>query len=81
MRGSNVAGKNPVKLGGAGRGTTKANTGFKTPGTKAATVAPNQRLNTKVRKVNTIGVVQGMKNSIHKNRGGSAMKAMFRGKA
>lgn len=81
MKGSTKAGVNPVKLGGAGRGTTVANTGFKSPGVAKAKVSPNQNLNLKKRAVNSIGVVQGMKNSIHKNRGGSAMKAIFRGKA
>jgi len=75
MKGSSVSGVNPVKLGGAGRGTTKANGPIKFAGPKAK-VAPNQNLNTKNYKASktAIGTVQGIRNSIHKNRGGSAMK-------
>lgn len=80
MKGSTVSGVNPNKFCGAGKGTTIANGPIKFAGPKAR-VAPNQNLNTKKRAVNSIGVVQGMTNSIHKNRGGKAMKAIFRGKA
>jgi len=49
MKGSTKA--NVVKsYGGAGRGTSKPNTGVKSPGVKNAAKAPHQRLNTKVYK-------------------------------
>jgi hypothetical protein len=74
-----VAGMGMKSLGGAGKGTTKANTGFKSPGVKKATVAPNQKLATKNYKASktAIGTVQGIRDSIHKNRGGAAMKKIL----
>ncbi len=82
MKGSNVAGINPVKLGGAGKGSNTANTGFKAPGTKKPTVPGNQNLNTKNYKAakTAVGTVQGIRDSIHKNRGGSAMKKVLGGR-
>ncbi len=77
MKGSTVAGINPVKLGGAGRGTTVAGLGTKGVGAMKAKLAPNQNIKLKSRKGDYSGVVQGIANKIHKNRGGSAMKKVL----
>ncbi len=81
MRGSTVANVKIKKIGGPVKGSTIANTGTKAVGVAKARVNPNQNLKTKSYKGKAIGTVQGLSKSIHKNRGGSAMKAIFRGKA
>lgn len=82
MKGSSVAGINPKKFGGAGSGTSKPNTGFKSPGVKKPVTAPNQNLATKNYKASksAIGTVQGIRSSIHTKRGGAPMAKLFGGR-
>lgn len=79
MKGSTVAGVGLKNMGGAGKGTTKPNAGTKPAGIKKI-VAPNQKLATKTYKTKAMGTVQGIRDSIHKSRGGSTMKKVLGGR-
>lgn len=77
MKGSTVAGVNPKKFGGAGKGTTVAGLSTKGVGAMKPVVSKNQNLNTKKRKGNYEGVYQDMAAKIHQSRGGKLMKKLL----
>ena len=77
MKGSNVAGVNPLKLGGAGKGTNVAGTHFKMPGAMKPKVPSNQNIKLKGIKPAKLPTVSNVRSNIHQSRGGSVMKKLL----